>query len=383
LSRSTVALALACLVTMCRERPSGSLSGFPAVDAGPDLYAPARQPVTLTARLAIGGRPGAWTVSWGDSAVDTAPLDSGSALVTATHRYTKPGAFAVWVGVIGANGRTASDTLTAIVAAPGTPQVFVGAGDIAQCSAPDAAATARILDTVPGTVFALGDNAYPDGSARDYATCYAPTWGRHKKRTRPVPGNHDWGWRGAPGYFGYFGVAAGDPARGYYSYDLGAWHIAALNDNIDMRAGSPQEQWLRADLAAHPARCTLAYWHAPRFSSGTTHGSDPTTQPLWQALYDAGADVVLAGHEHNYERFAPQAPDGTLDSARGIREFVAGTGGGTAYRFGRPIAHSDVRSMDHGVLKLTLGNGDYHWVFIPVVGSSAFGDSGTARCHGA
>lgn len=352
------------------------------MDAGPDVHAYARRPVSLTARVATGAGPGRWTVSWGDGGADTAAFDSGVALATVTHRYARAGAYGVRVSVVGDSGHTASDTLTALVAAPGTPQVFLGAGDIAQCNRPDAAATARILDSVPGTVFALGDNAYPDGSAHDYATCYATTWGRHRKRTRPVPGNHDYGRRGAPGYFGYFGVAAGDPARGYYGYDLGAWHIAALNANIDMRPGSSQEQWLRADLAAHPARCILAYWHTPRFSSGTTHGSDATSQPLWQALYDARGDVVLAGHEHNYERFAPQAPDGTLDLARGIREFVVGTGGGTAYPFGRPIANSEVRSMDHGVLKLTLRDGDYHWEFIAVAGGAAFSDSGTAKCHG-
>ena len=157
-------------------------------------------------------------------------------------------------------------------------------------------------------------------------------------------------------------------------------HIVALNSEINVSAGSTQEQWLRADLAAHPARCTLAYWHVPRFSSGTTHLSSTVPQPLWQALYDYGADVVLSGHEHNYERFAPQTPDGTADPARGIREFVVGTGGSGAYQLGPPIANSEVGSWNHGVLKLTLRDRAYDWEFIPIPGMT-FTDSGSAPCH--
>jgi acid phosphatase type 7 len=175
-------------------------------------------------------------------------------------------------------------------------------------------------------------------------------------------------------------VAAGAPDRGYYSFELGSWHVVALNSNIAMRAGSRQEQWLRADLAQHRAQCTLAYWHHPRFSSGITHGNDPETQALWDALYEAGATVVIAGHEHNYERFAPQTPTGARDTVRGIREFVAGTGGGGSYFFGPPKANSEVRSMAHGVLALTLSDRTYHWQFLSVAGE-AFADSGTAACH--
>src|SRR5947208_5471533 len=181
--------------------------------------------------------------------------------------------------------------------------VLVGAGDIGDCKRNGDSLTANLLDAIPGTVFALGDNAYPSGSSSDFANCYGPTWGRHKARTRPVPGNHDYSTSGAAGYFGYFGAAAGDPRKGYYSYDLGDWHVVALNTNIAHSPGSPQEQWLRADLAASSKRCTFAYMHHPLFTSGSL--GDPGAASLWQALYDFGAEIVVAGHEHYYERLCP------------------------------------------------------------------------------
>jgi acid phosphatase type 7 len=258
--------------------------------------------------------------------------------------------------------------------------VLVGAGDIADCSGEGDEATAALLDSIAGTVFTTGDHAYPDGSAAEFASCYDPTWGRHKARTYPSPGNHDYHTADAAGYFGYFGSMAGEFGKGYYSYDLGAWHIIVLNSIISVEAGSPQEQWLRADLAAHPVACTLAYWHHPRFSSGVVHESDASMQPLWQALYDYGADVVLAGHEHNYERFAPQDPQGVADPTRGIRQFVIGSGGRSHYRFRNPIANSEVRNDDtYGVLKLTLHATSYSWEFIPEAGKT-FTDSGSAPC---
>ena len=258
--------------------------------------------------------------------------------------------------------------------------VLVGAGDIAGCTYSDDEATAKLLDGISGTVFTAGDNAYENGSPTDYSSCYGPTWGRHKDRTRPTIGNHEYNTPGAAGYFGYFGAAAGDASRGYYSYDLGAWHIIVLNSNLLMSAGSAQETWLRSDLAAHPSRCTLAMWHHPRFSSGH-HGSSTSSQPLWQALYDAGADVVVAGHDHIYERFAPQTPNGQVDNAKGIREFVVGTGGAGLYAFEHPAANSQVKNnQTHGVLKLTLSGDHYDWKFVPVAGSS-FTDSGTGTCH--
>lgn len=281
---------------------------------------------------------------------------------------------------------TAASTLTpTLVPATETPlpaddPVLVGAGDIARCSNKGDEITASLLDNIPGTVFTTGDNAYPDGSAEEFANCYDPTWGRHKDRTYPSPGNHDYHTADAAGYFQYFGSRAGEPGKGYYSYDLGAWHIIVINSNIPVDAGSPQNDWLRADLAAYPAACTLAYWHHPRFSSGIVHGSDESMQPLWEALYESGADVVLNGHEHNYERFAPQTPQGTADPARGIRQFVIGSGGSSQYEFGIPIANSEVRNNDTlGVLKLTLHPTSYSWEFIPEPGKT-FTDSGNAPC---
>jgi acid phosphatase type 7 len=263
---------------------------------------------------------------------------------------------------------------------PGTA-VVLAAGDVASCSSSGDEATAALLHQLPGNVVTLGDNVYPDGSAREYAECYAPTWGRYRARTRPAPGNHDYHTPNAAGYFGYFGPSAGPDRRGYYSYDLGAWHIVSLNSNISMSAGSPQERWLRADLAASTARCTLAYWHHPRFSSGTKHGSFAAAQPLWQALYERGADLVLGGHEHNYERFAPQTPAGAADPVRGIREFVVGTGGGSHYAGHRAIANSQVfEGTTFGVLRLTLRPDSYEWEFIPVAGGR-FTDRGAGTCH--
>ncbi len=266
----------------------------------------------------------------------------------------------------------------------------MGAGDIASCSSSGDEGTAGLLDAIfsggaPGKVFAAGDNAYNSGTADEFANCYDPSWGRHKARTRPAPGNHDYNTGGASGYFGYFGDAAGEPSKGYYSYDLGAWHIVVVNSNcweVDgCGAGSPQEQWLRADLAANPAVCTLAYWHHPRFSSSGSHGSSTLTQAIWQALYDYGAEVVINGHDHDYERFAPQDPNGVADPERGIRQFVAGTGGKGHYSFGPPIANSELRNADSfGVLKLTLHSTSFDWEFVPVAGKT-FTDSGSQSCH--
>jgi calcineurin-like phosphoesterase family protein len=262
-----------------------------------------------------------------------------------------------------------------------TVAVLVGAGDIATCGSSDDDATAALLDGIAGTVFTAGDNAYGDGTPTEFARCYDPTWGRHKARTRPSPGNHDYESGRADGYYGYFGARAGPAGRGYYSYDLGAWHVVSLNSNIDMSAGSPQEQWLRADLAATKKRCVVAYWHHPRFSSSDDHGSEPETQPLWQALYDHGAEVVISGHDHTYERFAPQTPEGAADSQRGIRQFVVGTGGKSHYGFGAPLPNSEVRdNTSYGVLKLTLDPGSYAWTFVPAAGGS-FTDSGRGTCH--
>lgn len=311
------------------------------------------------------------TPQWASSNTAVATVD-GRGFVTAV----KTGSATIQVT---ARGLVAAAAVT-VSPAPASV-VLVGAGDIATCTGSGDEATADLLDGIPGTVFTAGDNAYNDGSPAEYATCYAPSWGRHKSRTKPALGNHEYQTPNAAGYFGYFGTAmGGGPTTGYYSYNWGAWHIVVLNSNIAMTAGSAQETWLRADLAAHPATCTLAIWHHPRFSSGD-HGSSAAPQPLWQALYDAGADVVVSGHDHTYERFAPQTPDGQVDNARGIRQFVVGTGGAGLHPFNHPAPNSQVKNNTaHGVLKLTLYGDRYDWKFVPVAGST-FTDSGTATCH--
>ncbi len=263
--------------------------------------------------------------------------------------------------------------------------ILVGAGDIADCKdLSGAEATAKLLENVGGTVMVVGDLAYPDGSKENF-TCYDKTWGRAKSRTRPAPGNHEFHAAGAAPYFNYFGAVAGDPKTGYYSYELGTWHIIVLNSECrdvgGCEAGSPQERWLRADLAAHPVACTLSYWHRPLFSSGSAHGNDLTVKPLFQALYEANADVVVGGHDHDYERFAPQTPAGVADPEHGIREFVVGTGGKNHRPFGAPKPNSELRDATaFGVLKLTLRPGAYDWQFIPETGKS-FTDSGSGKCH--
>lgn len=255
----------------------------------------------------------------------------------------------------------------------------VGAGDIGLCGSAGPEATAQLLDGIPGLVFTLGDNAYPDASPGNFANCYHPSWGRHRARTRPIAGNHDWYNNQWWAYFDYFGASAGPPGLGYYSYDLGAWHVIALNSNLHGNAGSPQHEWARADLSASRASCILALWHHPRYSSGPS-GGDRTMQDIWKLLQEAGAEVVLTGHDHIYERFAPQDADGRLDLARGLRQFVVGTGGYTLYDLGPAKPNSEVRdNRTWGVLRMTLHPTGYDWEFVPIAGRS-FRDSGSAQC---
>jgi 3',5'-cyclic AMP phosphodiesterase CpdA len=265
--------------------------------------------------------------------------------------------------------------------------ILVGAGDIAECWLGflnwfgGATATAGLLDHIEGTVFTVGDHAYRKGTAEEFRDCYEPTWGRHKARTSPTPGNHDYDTDNAAPYFSYFGPRAGTPGQGYYSYDLEAWHIVALNSNLTGEAWSEQERWLRADLATHKTSCTLAYWHHPVFSSGQ-HGNGHRMRAIWPVLYEFGVDVVVNGHDHDYERFAPQNPDGKPDAERGIREFVVGTGGAHLHGFKTILPTSEVQSnTTWGVLKLTLHAMSYDWEFIPIAGST-FRDAGSARCVG-
>jgi hypothetical protein len=278
-------------------------------------------------------------------------------------------------------GPSPTPTATSSPTPPFAAAVFVGAGDIADCSRPQDEATAQLLDNIPGTVFTVGDNAYPIGSAANFTNCYEPTWGRHKARTRPAVGDNEYDTPGAAGHFNYFGAAAGDPDKGYYSYDLGAWHIIVLNSNCSQVGGcepdSPQGQWLQADLAANPSSCILAIHHEPLFSSS---GGDSDLRDFWVPLYEAGADIVLSGHRHNYERFAQQNPDGVADPGRGIRQFVVGTGGASLSSFGSTAPNSQVRNNNtHGVLKLTLHPTSYDWQFIPIAGQT-FTDSGSTSC---
>jgi hypothetical protein len=268
--------------------------------------------------------------------------------------------------------------------ATGDP-VLVGAGDISDCSNDNDEATSKLLDGIGGTVFTTGDNAYRNGKDAEFKDCYDPTWGRHKARTKPTPGNHDYHTAGASGYFNYFGAAAGDPSKGYYSYDLGDWHVVALNAMCEDVGGcediSPQITWLKQDLASNQKACTLAIWHHPLFSSGDEHGNDPKMKAAWDALYAANAELVLNGHDHDYERFAPQTPSAEADPTNGIREFVVGTGGGSLRGLGTKRANSEMFNDDtYGVLKLTLHSGSYDWEFVPEAGKS-FTDSGTTNCH--
>lgn len=250
-----------------------------------------------------------------------------------------------------------------------SPTTLVAAGDIASCGSSGDEATASLVARTPGTVAVLGDAVYENGAASEFAACYS--WRAFRARTREALGNHEYGTPAAAAAIAFFEL----PRRGYYSYTLGSWHIVVINSNCGPAGGcgkgSPQQRWLAADLAAHRVRCTLAYWHHPRFSSGS-HGSQEAVAPLWRTLAAGGADVVLAGHDHDYERFAP------ID---GIRSFVVGTGGKSHY----PMLHRLPRSVvandrTYGVLRLTLGEGRYDWRFLPIAGST-FTDTGSSRCR--
>ena len=263
--------------------------------------------------------------------------------------------------------------------------VLVGAGDIAECSRGADAETADLVESVGGIVFTLGDNAYEDGTHAEFQDCYGPTWGRPhiKSRTMPAVGNHEYHTPGAAGYFRYFGAAAGDPDEGWYAYDAAAWRIYVLNSNCEevggCEAGSAQWRWLRDDLAANPRACVAAMWHHARFSSGE-HGNHEFMADSWRILQDAGAELVLAGHDHSYERFGPQDATGRADE-RGLVEMVVGTGGRDPYPFGEPLPNSLVReSPVFGVMRLELRPDGYSFEFLAVPGDD-FTDAGTGTCH--
>jgi hypothetical protein len=262
----------------------------------------------------------------------------------------------------------------------GGDPVLVGAGDIASCTSSGDEATARLLDDTPGAVFTLGDNAYLSGRMRNPFPCYDASWGRHRSRTRPVPGNHEYEGDYVDAYFDYFGAAAGERGKGYYSYDLGAWHIIALNSMIDAGPSSSQGRWLRRDLAGSRQLCTLAYYHHPRFSSGPHHTSRRAIE-LWSALTNSGVDVIVSGHDHIYERFAPMTAKGEVDERVGTRQFVVGTGGASHYPIAEAADNSEVRNNNtFGLIRFTLHDRGYDWKFVPVRGER-FSDAGSGRCH--
>jgi len=257
--------------------------------------------------------------------------------------------------------------------APAAPaaRTLLAVGDIASCSSNGDEQTAALVSRIPGTIAVLGDIAYENGSDADFADCFEPSWGKLVPRIKAALGNHEYNTPGAAPAIELFGL----PAHGWYSYSLGAWHVIVLNSNCSevggCGRGSPQVRWLQSDLAAHPTRCTLAYWHHPRFSSGI-HGSDTTYAPFWDILARAKADLVLQGHDHDYERFAP---------IKGIRSFVVGTGGKSHYPTLFPRPGSVVRNGDtFGVLRLTLRASGYDWKFLPA-GKGTFTDAGTSRCR--
>ena len=253
--------------------------------------------------------------------------------------------------------------------------VVAAAGDIASENSGDDE-TAAVLDKIaPNAVLSLGDNAYPDGALSEFQAYYEPTWGRHRVRTRPSPGNHDYHTEGASGYFTYFGARAPGP---YYSFDLGGWHVISLNSEISMSASSEQYEWLQDDLASSTARCTLAYWHKPRFTAGRYDDFTFTT-PIWRLLYSATAEIVLNGHDHNYQRYELMTPDGAPAPVRGIREFVVGTGGRSLYELSHDPRREAAQARVLGVLQLMLRPAGYDWRFAPV--SGGYSDTGTGECR--
>lgn len=301
--------------------------------------------------------------------------------IEAAREWPSPSGFGTYLDVLHANPAGGSSSGGSTASDP----VLVGAGAIASCASKNDDETALLVQSIPGTVFTVGDNVFNSGSRAEFDACYDPTWGAFRDRTRPAVGSRDYQTDGASGYFSYFGLAAGQPSKGWYAYDLGSWRIYVLNSNCTKiggcERGSPQERWLRADLAAHRNACVGAYWQSARFSAGR-FGDDPHVQPFWDDLYAAGAEFVLSGHDHNYQRFAPLTPDGRVDRTKGIREFIVGTGGAghtsiVSDPTGRREAGTDGA---FGVLRLTLHPTGYEWQFVATP-KAPYTDAGAASCH--
>jgi len=342
----------------------------------------------------VSGAPVLWqtvTFTPGSEMGATIEVPSDGDAVLRVRALDRAGNLGPWSAEVDAvvDGAARRDPLAA------TSETVLIAGDIASCDGNGDSSTARLIEENNGLVMTAGDNAYPLGTSAQFRDCYGPTWGRFLDRTRPAPGNHDWATPGASGYFGYFGKRAGPKGRGYYAFDLGEWRIYVLASDLCFRGagearddsscgpGTDQARWLRADLAARPRDCVMAVWHHPRFSSGP-HGNSSKPFPLLKLLYDAGAELVINGHDHVYERFGRARPDGTPDAESGIQQIIVGTGGAGLYGLrSRTAPNSEVRSSStYGVLCLRLEPGSYGWRFLPVAGGS-FTDRGSGACHGA
>ena len=372
-SRGGISAVATTTATVGNVAPTVSVTGVATIPVAA-MYAVS---ATFTDPGGNGDAPFNYTIEWGDGTSESSPKPDISP-ITGSHGYAAEGSYVIRVSVTDKDGGTGSATKSITATAP----VLLAAGDIADCDRTGDDQTATLLDGQVGVVAALGDNAYIDGTIDQYMNCYEPTWGRHKARTHPTSGNHDYNTPNATGYYQYFGAAAGDPTKGYYSYTVGTWYIIVLNSQIAMYVGSPQEVWLRQELQTHTNQCVLAYWHYPRWTTILNRTTLDAVKPLWDALYEYGADVILNGHDHAYQRWLPQTPDGAVDNTYGIPEFAVGTGGGEGlYQLGPNAPNTAVRNnTTFGIIKFTLRNGAYDWQFIPVAGQT-FTDAGTASCH--
>ena len=345
-----------------------------------------------SATFRFSGREVAWVARKGpDSGTARVMIDGKDPASINLYQSTSADRLAVFTAILPVAGlHTLSITTTKaaakvdidafVVLSDPTTQTLVGAGDIATCAGTGDSDTAKVAAGVPGIVFTAGDNVYPDGSPQNFANCYDPAWGPLKARTRPVVGNHDYyNSPGAAGYFAYFGAAAGDPQKGWYKYDAGTWRIYALNSECSASTCPQQYDWLKQDLAAEAHKCTLAIWHRPRFSTGP-HGNATDMSSIWSLLATSGSEVVVNGHDHDYERYTPLGPNGYAQQ-NGLREFVIGTGGVGHYQFTSDSPLVEVRdNTSFCVLRLGLAPGSYSWHFLPTT-AAGFTDGGTGTCH--